>query len=52
MKNITENSNIPHRLASNIYPIGESNEVKAQIQKAKKGKVGNTHSIVHNIIHK
>jgi tRNA A58 N-methylase Trm61 len=53
MKKITNGSgkgNLAHKLANNVYPIGESNEVKQQIQHAKKSKVGNRHSIVSNLI--
>lgn len=51
MKKILEKTNLSH-ITNKVYPISNTNEVKEQIQKAKKSKIGNTHSIVHNIIKK
>lgn len=45
-----ENSNLPQRLASKVYPVGSKNEVQAQIARARGNKVATSEQVVSNVI--
>lgn len=49
----TEKGNLGRKIAYNVYPHSENNEVRAQVSKAKKGKAKPTvTSVLHNVVPK